>query len=218
MTATKVHVFLADTRHHDCESLATRLDLKSLERLAQITHPRRRAQFILGRILLRQALRQEFGAIADAWWLDATHGKPRLAGVGVPEISLSHSRQLVACAIAPVEVGLDVEYCRERDFSTLAERFCHPAELRLFCSLPKADRAVNFYRLWTRHEAAFKLSGGDLPASESGSTWGSNAQAHVYFQPGEGFIGAIVARTRHPIQLILNAPRLTLCVTVGLRD
>jgi len=206
MKTTDVDVFLADIHDfdcgdHDCEALAVRLDRDCAERLARITHPRRRAQFILGRCLLSQALRHRYGAIAEAWQLDAAVGKPRLVGAGAPEISLSHSRELVACAIAQVEIGLDVEYCRERDFATLAEQICSPAELRRFLSLPAAERNGPFYRIWTLREATFKLYGRERVLSER-----DGEVRHEYFLPRERFLGALVARSTRPLHLILHPP------------
>lgn len=193
-----VHVFIADVRGHDCEAWVTELAPDCVLRLARISHPGRRAQFILGRILLRHALSARFGLAADAWRLDATLGKPHLVGVGAPEISLSHSRHLVACAVASKAIGLDVEYCRERDFAALAAQFCGPAELRRFLSLPIAERSAAFYRIWTRLEATFKLNGGS-------ATTGAGAPRCEYFQPEPGFVGTLASHASHPIRLVLHS-------------
>jgi hypothetical protein len=96
------------------------------------------------------------------------------------------------------------------------EQFFPPRELRLFRALPVADRTMGFYRLWTRHEAAFKLYGGDLSASNADAAGWS--ESHAYFQPAENFLGAIVALTRNPIQVILHSPRHALHGRFWLRD
>lgn len=203
-----VDVFTADIRGHDCETRVAELAPDCVLRLARISHPGRRAQFILGRILLRQALSARFGLAADDWRLDATLGKPRLVGDGAPEISLSHSRHLVACAVASKAIGLDVEYCRERDFAALAAQLCGPAELRRFLSLPIAERRAAFYRIWTRLEAAFKLNGGS-------TVTGTGAPRYAFFRPEEGFVGTLVSHVSHPIRLVLHTG---LRGAVGLRD
>jgi 4'-phosphopantetheinyl transferase len=192
-----VDVFTADVRDHDCETWVTELAPDCVLRLARISHPGRRAQFILGRLLLRHALSARFGLAADDWRLDATLGKPRLVGDGVPEISLSHSRHLVACAVAPKAIGLDVEYCRERDFAALAAQFCGPAELHRFLLLPIAERSAAFYRIWTRMEATFKLNGGS-------NTTGSGTPRYEYFRPEAGFVGTLASHVSHPIRLVLH--------------
>lgn len=198
MKTMDVDLFLADIRDHDCEAMTGLLRKECRERLARISHPRRRAQFILGRHLLEQALRRCHGDIAKGWQLVADRGKPRLIGEKTPEISLSHSRELVACALARVEIGLDVEYCRERDFAALAAQICSPEEVRQLRSLPDAEQGMSFYRMWTLNEATYKLYGGELPALVD--TW-----RHEYFQPKKDFIGALVARSVLPLRLSVHS-------------
>lgn len=201
-----VSVFSADIRDHDCELMAASLSADCRLRLVGITHPRRRAQFILGRVLLRHALRGRFGAAADGWRLDASRGKPRLVGVDAPEISLSHARHLVVCATARFDIGLDVEECRTRDFVALAAQICPPLELARFLSLPIDERCVAFYRMWTLKEAIYKLHGGVVaPPEQIGlSSPEEAALRHVYFQPEAGFLGAVVACSSCPPRLILH--------------
>lgn len=198
MQTWETNVFTADTRDLDCETLVADLSADCLLRLARISHSGRRAQFILGRILLRHALLRTFGPMADAWRLEAARGKPYLVGIGAPKISLSHSRHLVACALAPVPVGLDVEYCRERDYAALVAQMCGPIELHRFLSVPTAYRTEAFYRIWTRLESSFKLNGGYEATREA---------CHTYFQPEPGFVGALATHAGHPIRLVLH-PRL----------
>lgn len=208
MKTTEVDVFFADTRDHDCDEMVGQLGRDCMERLARITHPCRREQFILGRFLLRHALRHKHGTVAEGWILDAASGKPYLSGVGAPEISLSHSRELVACAIAPVAVGLDVEYCRERDFVALAEQICGPAELRHFLSLPVFERSLGFYRMWTLKEATFKLYGRDnvQPGNPMPLAFHASGLRYQYFWPGVDFFAALVARTDCTLCLKVHPP------------
>lgn len=203
-----VNVFSADIRGHDCELMVSSLSPDCMARLVGITHPRRRAQFILGRVLLRHALLSGFGASADAWRLDASCGKPRMVGVGAPEISLSHARHLVVCATAPFQIGLDVEACRTRDFAALAEQICTPRELAHFLSLPIDERCVAFYRMWTLKEAVYKLHGGGVlsPGQSRLPSSGEGEWRYVYFQPEAGFLGAVVAGSSRTPQLILHPP------------
>jgi phosphopantetheinyl transferase len=203
MKTTNVVVYLADTRSHDCEALAGQLCRASRERLVHLTHPRRRAQFILGRCLLGRALREKYPVLATGWRLEVIGGKPHLIGAGAPEISLSHSREQVACALAQVAIGLDVEYCRERDFPALAEQICSPEEWRRFRLLPAAVVNEHFYRLWTLKEARFKLDGRPMPQPDQ-----DGELRHVYFLPGEGYLGALVARTRCPLNPVLHHSEL----------
>ena len=81
-----------------------------------------------------------------------------LRGTGLPRplwASIAHSRRLVAIALAPDPVGIDVEWPQRRDFASIA-RFRWGAAAA-------CNQAANFYRLWTIEEAFFKASGRRLP-------------------------------------------------------
>jgi 4'-phosphopantetheinyl transferase len=197
MNSTEVDVFFVDVRDHDYNEMIGRLSRDCVERLARITHPRRREQFVLGRFLLRQALGHIYGPISEVWRLDAASGKPRLIGAGAPEFSLTHSRELVACAISTVEVGLDVEYCRERDFVAIAEQFCSDYELRHLQSLSPAEQSVFFYEMWTLHEAIFKASGRT-------DTEIHGDMRYYHFRPRDNYLAALAAQSAAQIEVMPN--------------
>ncbi|WP_131280180.1 hypothetical protein [Hylemonella gracilis] len=82
------------------------------ERLNAISAPRRRAQFIAGRLLLRRLLQPLLPA--GTFSISASdHGPPRLEAQGMGDaplhLALSHSGDWVCAAAAPVAVGLDLE-------------------------------------------------------------------------------------------------------------
>ncbi len=85
------------------------------------------------------------------------HGKPELAGGG-PQISLSHTRGAVACAVSDAPVGVDVEPLGRqiRDWGRLAERFYAPEE-QSYAGSPE-----RFLEVWTRKEAYLKRDGRGL--------------------------------------------------------
>ena len=59
--------------------------------------------------------------------------------------SLSHSEDVTAIAISDRNVGLDIEWGRERDYNKI--------------KFIKADCLDTFYREWTKHEAYYKYLG-----------------------------------------------------------
>lgn len=144
-----------------------KLDKASRRRAEEIRHPKRREQFLLGRMLLCHALRTEFvgGMFAD-WRLESTPGlKPRLLGphgeTG-PDVSLSHSGQTVVCALLHGgRVGVDIEQSRPRDFPALAEVVMTPAERARFHVLERDSHPTFFYRCWTAKEACAKAMGAE---------------------------------------------------------
>ncbi len=111
---------------------------------------------VLAYLLLKKALRQEYGITENPLFEYGEHGKPAI--VGHPEIhfNLSHCREAVACAVSDRPVGIDVESVREYKDS-LARYTMNDDELRTIAAAGRPDAA--FIRLWTMKEAALKLTG-----------------------------------------------------------
>ena len=95
------------------------------------------------------------------------HGKPYAKGLPV-EFNISHSGDMVVCAVDDNPVGIDIEQIRPIDL-TVAKRICTEEELiYLFSHAPTAedfvyttDTAVlnRFFELWTAKEAYGKYNG-----------------------------------------------------------
>jgi 4'-phosphopantetheinyl transferase len=92
----------------------------------------------------------------------AASGKPSVMtadGRDGPSISLSHTHGCVAVAVAwSVEIGIDVECHRPRDFAALADQAFGPEEQREVV----AGGLGAFYRIWTLREAMAKATGDGL--------------------------------------------------------
>jgi hypothetical protein len=88
-----------------------------------------------------------------------SNGVRNLCGDG-PAISLAHSGELVACAIAPAgQIGVDVEAPRARRRTVeIAERYFSSRESDWLHGKPQ-DR---FYMLWVLKEAYLKATGAGL--------------------------------------------------------
>jgi 4'-phosphopantetheinyl transferase len=145
-----------------------------LERLLAITAPRRRAQFIAGRLLLRRLLRQLLPHTRTFSLSACDQGPPRFEdrGQGVPplHLALSHSGDWVCAAAAPVPVGLDLETTqgrsRPRDWLALAEMAGSTAERAALTKLTTpSEQGLFFLRLWTLKEAWFKQQARALDAA-----------------------------------------------------
>ena len=143
------------------------LDAAERTRLARFAFPQDRLQFAAGHSLVRAALTRRLGAPPERWAFTAgPWGRPELrapagqpgAGLGV---SLSRRRGLVACALGPLALGVDVEDTR-RPVEGVAEAICTPAELAHLAALAPARRAVGLFALWTLKEAWLKALGTGL--------------------------------------------------------
>ncbi len=87
-----------------------------------------------------------------------------------PHFNLTHCGAIGYLGIAGFEIGVDVEATRPlADLDSLIDACCSPAERARLATLPPAERAHGFLRLWTRKEAALKAWGtgiGDIPLTD----------------------------------------------------
>ena len=125
--------------------------------------------YAVAHALLRRELSRGSTTAPSTWSFDrGEHGKPYIRGPGAAALSfsLSHTRGMVACALAPpdVAVGVDVESNRrDLDAARLAERFFAATEVAALAALPERGRRERFYDLWTVKEAVVKAVGLALP-------------------------------------------------------
>ncbi len=136
-------------------------------RLQAITSASRRDTFLAGhwqaRALAAQWLQLDVGRVA----LDAhADGRPllRVDGDAAPlHVSLSHSGDWLALALADAPVGVDIELPRRvRDWHALARFVFSPEECRRVDAADDALRGDVFHALWTLKEAHGKRSGEGL--------------------------------------------------------
>lgn len=112
-------------------------------------HQGARRQSLAGELALRQLLAQ--ADITDTIER-APGGQPVLAG-GSAFVSISHCQDLVACAVAEMPVGIDIEKIRPVK-PELIGRVCTPEEK----AYVGASRE-RFFEVWTAKEAWFKMQG-----------------------------------------------------------
>lgn len=132
-------------------------------RQRELAAPRRRDQFVAGRWLLRQLLQSAFGQPWQHWRTQAhREAPPRLlhlpASARPVFLSVSHSGDQVAAAVAHAPIGIDIETpTRGRDIHALAQAVFTSAELgRLGAMTCRAAQQQHFYAVWTLKEAWLK--------------------------------------------------------------
>ncbi len=116
-------------------------------------------------LLLRFALCEEGLSAGEPCLTE--YGKPFFSELPDVHFNLSHSGDLVLCALSPSPVGCDIEKPCHYD-PALARRFFHPDEITRLFSLPEDERPEAFYRLWTCKESFMKAVGlgFNLPLSD----------------------------------------------------
>jgi 4'-phosphopantetheinyl transferase len=167
-------------------------------RLARFIRPERRTQYVLGRMLLRQAVSHFTGLLAtDIAVIEHEGNSPMLklpAPCISPSFSISHSAQWIACAASrDAPLGLDIEATnRERDVPGATEAAFSVHERQYVMEAEGKERLARFYRVWTTKEALFKLEhsqGRNTALSEvanrsgmlgAGDAWWSTVLAHPH--------------------------------------
>lgn len=129
------------------------------EKMLRYKHLKGQIQCGLGYILLIHALREEgvFKEMPEFSYNE--HDKPFLKNYPGWYFNISHSKTAVCCVLSRKEIGIDIEEVGEYKES-LAAYICNDKELEsLHDSENKAD---DFYKLWTRKEAVFKMIGSGI--------------------------------------------------------
>lgn len=120
-----------------------------------------RRRFTAGHWLARRTLAEYAGGAPEDWSLGQDDGGAPLAtradGRVAPRLSISHSGDLLVCAVAAEAVGVDVEApTRERDLARLASMVFSDEERAALQTLNATAREPYFYTRWTLREAWLK--------------------------------------------------------------
>ena len=139
------------------------LSASEQQRYAAIQHPRRRRQFLLGRLLLRHMLTRQFDRPLAHWQMaEQPQQAPRLlsATPRPMHFSIAHSQQRVACFLTSDAVaGCDIEYMgRARNVMEIAALYFNAQDVQALVALHGSAQLQTFYRLWTQHEARYKAA------------------------------------------------------------
>lgn len=160
----RVEIFLAEV---EAEAVSTRIDLLSPPERAKASRlalPARRAEFILGRSLLRQAVGARLRLRpSEVPISESPSGKPTLPGSTGLHVSVSHSAGSILAAVSDLPVGIDLE--RIRPIGTIEEishRFFSKSESAAIREAPEERRLPLFFEIWTRKEAVAKALGSGL--------------------------------------------------------
>lgn len=159
---TLAYVHLSDEADQLVGKFATDDDRRASERYLRLS---RRRQALTSRALLRSRLAELFGPSAGFWEIGYRgDGKPTVKtgdGCEGVQISISHSGDLVACAVTNIgPIGIDVEYLAAgRSFTKIAATAFGDQEGHAVAT----GGASTFYKIWTLREALAKASGFGFP-------------------------------------------------------
>lgn len=153
------------------------LDPVERSRYTAYRRPVDQVRFLTGRAVGKALVAEALGTDPARVVLDSTcpdcgrsHGKPRVVppaghtpGRPLPELSISHSGDLVAVAVTDgLPVGVDVEQERDVAVQDMIRMTLSPAEHEVFAEVPSPDRDAAFFTYWARKEALLKATGRGL--------------------------------------------------------
>ena len=107
-------------------------------------------------LLLRLALSEIYNIDVAVDFAFGINGKPYLKDYPYIFFSLSHSHNIAACAVAGVEIGVDVQKIKPVD-EKVAKRVLSEDEYIQFLHSPSPDEY--FCEIWTKKESFLKKSG-----------------------------------------------------------
>lgn len=194
----------------DAEAWLPWLDASERHQAARFHRNIDRVHYILAHALLRHALSSIAPRPPAAWRFErGAHGKPLLPAASNPrglDISLAHTRGLVACAIArDCQIGIDAEQIIPANAGPgPAAIVFAQAERAALAAIPDDGYVALFFRYWSLREAYLKAVGLGLgfdPESFVIATapvsiafpGGDDAPARWHFHEPPGFLHHAVA-------------------------
>ena len=91
--------------------------------------------------------------------LTSSNGKPYVKNSDI-EFNISHSGEMVACALSDTPIGVDIEKVREID-DKLIDFVCTADEKKYVCEKDETKQP-RFFEIWTAKEAFFKCDGSGI--------------------------------------------------------
>ena len=104
-------------------------------------------------LLLKHILGEYNLSFEDMYY--GENGKPEIKGI---HFNLSHSEDMVVCAVSEKAVGCDVEKVGEFR-NGIAERYFTENEIAYLNLFDGEESKEEFYRLWTMKESYLKMTG-----------------------------------------------------------
>jgi 4'-phosphopantetheinyl transferase len=189
----EVHIWFLPTAAADAECVEqARRSLSASERAQadRFHFAEDRRDYTLAHDLLRRCLSRYDNLEPAAWKFQSeAGGKPFLPDHPALSFNLSHTRGLVACAVArSLQIGIDVEIAdRVIDAAAIAERFFSPTERAPLARLRDPAHRLRFLELWTLKESFIKAVGVGLAQPLDSMSFRLDAGAAIVFEPPPDF-------------------------------
>lgn len=183
-------------------------DMESWKRISKYRNVDDRLRSIYAELLARYFVAKKISrTFEDLLILRDTRGKPYVANSDI-QISLSHSKNWIACSVGTFANGIDVEE-DVSDVLEISERFFAPQEHTLLKKLHGGELQKNFLKLWTLKESYGKFLGYGLSEDllridiEKFFADNRNIACRNFYLPGGAVVGFCSAFNALPDNFVL---------------
>lgn len=115
---------------------------------------------LVGDIITRYAIKKVFGiCFKDISIKIDKLGKPYVLDYPNIHFNISHSGNIVVCAIYDKPVGIDVQRMDDVNFDSIAKRFFTKSEQNIFFNVEEENKKEQFFKIWTSKESFIKFLG-----------------------------------------------------------
>ncbi|MBR5223489.1 MAG: 4'-phosphopantetheinyl transferase superfamily protein [Clostridia bacterium] len=162
---------ICDLTNEEYEKWYSLMDEKKKKRVERARNFEDKKRTVVGEMLCRKAIFDSCGIDVEKIRFDlGEHYKPYARDLNI-EFNISHSGDMVVCAVDKTPIGIDIEEIRPIDLS-IAKRICTDLELQyIFGFTPNnkdfkltedTEILVRFFEIWTAKEAYAKFIGKGL--------------------------------------------------------
>lgn len=183
--------YISDVRnlsHEEYEEAYRQMDETKRMRVDRMRQKKDRLRSVAGDSLARSVLSRELKCSdTEITFTYDENGKPRVKGNPL-FFSLSHSEDLVACAVSKNPIGVDIEQIRDVSPRLARKYFTEEEQEYLFGHAPKdvdwdgvltPPERLRFFEIWTAKEAYLKCIGKDLSHLRSFNTLNMQFERHL---------------------------------------
>lgn len=128
------------------------------ERVVRFRFDDDKKRMVAGEMLARKTIAEWCSVAPECIVFDTKErGKPYVVNFNV-EFNISHSGDIVVCAVDDKPIGIDIEKIRPIDLS-ISYKFCNNDELKYIfdTTISKDEAIIRFFKIWTYKEAYFKF-------------------------------------------------------------
>lgn len=191
-----------------CSELMQQLTLERQSRISNMKQEKNRRQSMGAGLLLQKVL--ALYHMENTRIRNTLYGKPEVEGL---EFNLSHSDNLVVCAVSNEPIGCDVEKIRKASLGVV-ERYFSKCEQIYLSQFSGREYNKNFFKLWTMKESYVKMTGEGLRVpfksyaivfEDENARVVRNAEAqpcHLSSVEVQDYVISICAKSCAPLELI----------------